>query len=156
METRLYCKSFRPRREPRSASRGSPLPGSMQMPDRSDRRGAGAPRRGAGLFVSSTLPPREQPPKAALIFTGAFRGTEFATAKATTKPIPARALSGWPENSRPCSLSLRVAHRPAAEPLWMKIQRRLAVIARSRLATRQSDPQYVSLQIAASPSGSSQ
>jgi hypothetical protein len=53
-------------------------------------------------------------------------------------------------------LSLRVAHRPAADPPWMKIEHRLAVIARSRFATRQSDPQYVPLQIAASQSGSSQ
>jgi hypothetical protein len=41
------------------------------------------------------------------------------------------------------TLTVNVAHRPAADSPWMKIEHRLTVIARSRFATRQSDPQYV-------------
>jgi hypothetical protein len=59
-------------------------------------------------------------------------------------------------SAAPLRSSLRVAHRPAADPPRTKIEHRLAVIARSRFATRQSDPQYVRLRIAASLSGSSQ
>jgi hypothetical protein len=50
----------------------------------------------------------------------------------------------------------RVNEKSAAGTTWMKIGRRLAVTARSGFVTRQSDPQYERLQIAASQSSSSQ